>query len=51
MRIAVCDDEQKIGHVLEEYLREWFDGEKLEQPEYSYYSSGEAHTEYSAPLF
>lgn len=42
MRIAVCDDEQRIGFVLEEYLREWFDQKELEQPEYSYYSSGEA---------
>lgn len=41
MRIAFCDDEQNIGIVLEEYLREWFDQNELEQPEYSYYPSGE----------
>lgn len=45
MKIAICDDEQKIGMILEEYLREWFSQKGLNQPEYIYYSSGEAFLE------
>lgn len=42
MRIAICDDEQNVGTILEKYLREWFNRKAIEQPEYIYYPSGEA---------
>ena len=41
MRVAFCDDEHRIGELLENYLREWFRLKGLEQPEYRYYASGQ----------
>lgn len=42
MRIVMCDDEKKIGDILQKYLTEYFDRHDMPQPEYQYFEDGES---------
>lgn len=41
MRIVICDDNEEIGELLEGYLREFFEKNKIKQPEYVKFHNGE----------
>lgn len=41
MRIVFCDDDTAVMDKLEKYLRAYFSENKLKQPEYEAFTSGE----------
>lgn len=41
MRVVICDDNEEISNLLEGYLREFFEKNKIKQPEYVKFHSGE----------